>query len=70
MKYIQHFVFINKSCVFVLLKLYPCISSSECVPRNNTPVYTKSHNSGFNNYSVMPPFSTWRKSRQAFAFAP
>ena len=26
------------------------------VPRNNTHIYTKSHNSGFNNYSVMPLF--------------
>ena len=28
------------------------------VPRNNTHVYTKSHNSGLNKFSVMPLFST------------
>ena len=31
------------------------------VPRNNTHVYTKSHNSGFDNYSVMPFFRLRKK---------
>ena len=39
------------------------------VPRNNTHVYTKSHNSGLNNQSEMPLFRLGKKNRQVFAFA-
>ena len=39
------------------------------VPRNSMHVYTKSHNSGFNNYSVIPPFGIHEKNSRALALA-
>ena len=41
---------------------------SKHVPRNNTHVYTKSHNSGYNNYSVMHLFGL-RNSYKKFTLA-
>ena len=37
--------------------------------RNNTHVYTKSHNSGFNNYLVMPLLLTLKKQTSLGIFS-